>query len=188
MISIERLYRRLLMLVGRGEIKLVDDSKVVQIVQANFGPLETRDNTPRSAEYGFASNPPVGTDCVVLFVGGDRDNGIVIATNHKTYRLKNLQPGEAAIYDNQGRFIWIKQGSIEIEAGNKPVDIKNATVVTVSATTKIELNTPQLKVNGDILCTGTVTGETNVVAGTKQMKTHVHSGVTAGGANTGQPV
>lgn len=192
--QLERLYRRILMLIGRGEIKLVDDSKVVQIVQVNLGPLETRDNTPRSAEYGFASNPPAGTDCVLLFVGGDRDNGIVIATNNKGARLKNLQPGEVAIHDDQGRWIWLKRGSIEIDAKNTPVDVNNVTVLTAKAATKIRFETPLLECTGQITATGnitsqaTVTGTTDVVGGGKSLKTHVHSGVTAGGANTGQPV
>lgn len=192
--QLERLYWRLRMLVGRGEVKLVDDSKAVQFVQVNFGPLEVRDNTPRVGEYGFTSNPPAGTDCVVLFVGGDRDNGVVIATNSKTERIKNLQPGEAAIHDDQGRWVWIKRNSIEIEAGNKPIDIKNATVITAQATTKITLNTPLLECSGQITAQGnitsqaTVTGQTDVIGGGKSLKTHVHSGVTAGGANTGQPV
>lgn len=188
MIALERLWRRLLMLVGRGEITLVDDTKVAQIVQVAMGPLVTRDNTVRLAEYGYVSNPPDGTDCVVIFIGGDTDNGVVIATNKKEARLKNLQRGEVAIHDDQNRWIWIKRNSIEIEAGGKTVEIKNADVVNITASSKVELTTPQLKVNGDILCTGTVTGQTNVVAGTKQMKTHIHSGVTTGGGNTGQPV
>ena len=184
----DRILNRLRMMVGRGETRVVDDSKAVQIVQVFFGPLETRDNTPRVAEYGFASNPPNGTDCVTLFVAGDRDNGVIIGTNHKASRLKGLQPGEAALFDDQGRWIWIKRNSIEIEAGNKAVDVKHATTVTVEATTKVRLVTPLLEVTGDITSGGTVTATTDVIGGGKSLKTHVHSGVTAGGANTGQPV
>lgn len=186
--AIARLYNRLTMMIGRGETRVVDDAGAVQLVQVVFGPLETRDKTPRVGEYGFAFNPPSGTDAVVAFIAGNRDNGVIIGTNHKDSRLKDLQPGEVAIYDDQGRWVWLKRNSIEVEAGGKPIDVKNADVVTVNASSKVELNTPLLKVNGDITATGTVTGDTDVKAGTISLKTHKHGGVTAGGAQTGVPV
>jgi len=198
MISLDRLWRRLQMLVGRGESRVVDDSKAVQMVQVFLGPLETRDNTPRIAEYGFASNPPNGTDCVVLFVAGDRDNGVVVATNNKEFRLKDLQPGEAALYDNQGRFIWIKNDKISIEAGSKPVEILNATTVTIEASTKVTLDTPLLEVTGHITADGNISADGNVAAGgnvsdsVRSMSgdrgiynTHKHTGVTTGAGLTG---
>ena len=41
---------------------------------------------------------------------------------------------------------------------------------------------------GNQTSSGTITGTTDVVGGGKHLKTHVHSGVTPGFSNTGQPV
>lgn len=48
-----------------------------------------------------------------------------------------------------------------------------------------EGNTTQ---TGNQTTSGTITGTTDVIGGGKSLKTHVHSGVTAGPSNTGQPV
>lgn len=59
------------------------------------------------------------------------------------------------------------------------IEIKPATMVTVLG---------KLHVTDDVTCDTTVTATTDVVGGGKSLKTHVHSGVTAGGANSGPPV
>lgn len=47
---------------------------------------------------------------------------------------------------------------------------------------------PTVAITGDVTVTGTVTADVNVFGGGKSLKTHIHSGVTPGGGNTGQPV
>ena len=184
--QIERLYRMILLAVGRGRVKTVVDDGNVQFVQVVLGQLETRDKTPRLAEYGFASSPPVDSDAIVLFVAGDRSNGVVVATGHQASRLKNLARGEAAIYDDQGRWIWIKRDSIEIEAGEKPINITNATVVTIEATTKVRLETPKLEVTGEITAGGNITDVVRSMAADRaKYNVHKHTGVTVGGGTSG---
>lgn len=202
--TMAKMWRRVQTIARRARVHNLDDTGPTQAMQLQLSKLETLDPVLRLAEYGFTSSPPTDSDAVIIFVGGDRANGVAIATGHRASRLKNLQRGEAAIYDDQGRFIWIKRNSIEIEAGNKPVDIKNATVVTVNASTKVELNTPLLKVNGDIQATGNITSGGNasvtgnitsggnvsdsvrsIAADRAKYNAHVHGGVTAGAASTG---
>lgn len=185
--ALQRLAHQMTMLIGRGETKVVDDTGVVQKVQVFMGPLETRDETPRIGDYGLAYNPPDDTDCVVIFIGGHRDNGVVIGTNNKSARLKNLAKGEVALHDDQGRWIWIKRDSIEIEAGNKDVFVKNATNVNVKATTKITLDAPTVECTGNLNVTGTVTGTVDVIGGGTALETHTHTGVTVGGGTSGPP-
>lgn len=87
--QIERLARRVWMLLGRGRITApANDAGPVQIVQVQLGANETRDHLRRAADYGFTSHPPVGTDAIVLFPMGDRNNGVVVATNHQGSRMK----------------------------------------------------------------------------------------------------
>lgn len=127
--GMERMWRRVQLLVGRGRIHIGNDAGIVQTHQVELSPLELRD-LPRAAEYGFASMPKPGCHAIVVFVGGDRSNGVIVATHDQANRLKNLQPGEAAIYDDQGQSVWIKRDGIVIDGAGKPVSIVNAPHVT----------------------------------------------------------
>ena len=92
--AITRLWHRLRTVVGRGRVSLVDDSGNVQMLQVVLGPQTTRDNLPRLAEYGLASNPPTKSDAIVLCLAGDRSVAVAIATNH--------QPSRAAVLKLKG--------------------------------------------------------------------------------------
>ncbi|MDB5822158.1 MAG: putative baseplate assembly protein Gp45,Mu-like protein [Herminiimonas sp.] len=121
--SIQRLYQRLLHVVGRGRVTQGNDTGNVQTLQLRLGPDELRDNTPRLAEFGFTSMPPVGSDAVLVFVGGDRSNGVVIATGHQASRLKNLKAGEVAIYDDQGQSVYLTRAGIIVNGGGHAVTV-----------------------------------------------------------------
>lgn len=142
--AIRRLGGRLLSVVGVGKKTTGKDDGPAQSLQVQLGADEVRDNTPRLAEYGFTSMPPDGSHVTVLFVGGDRSNGVVIATGDPASRKRNLQPGETAIYDNSGKWIYLKDGSIEIEAAGQPVTVNGATTVTVNGSTSITLVAPSI--------------------------------------------
>ncbi|PXX49366.1 phage baseplate assembly protein V [Aquitalea magnusonii] len=163
----ERLMNRVWMLVGRGKIGPVNDAGAIQVVQVQLGASEVRDNTRRAAEYGFTSNPPSGTDAVLVFVGGDRSNGVIVATNHQPSRLKGLLPGEVAIFDNQGQSIYLTRGGIVVNGAGLPMTVNNTPTITVNAEAKVVLNTPELNVAGQINAGGDITD--NADAGGKSM-------------------
>jgi phage baseplate assembly protein V len=184
--SIRRLYSRILNTVARGRVTATDDSKSVQILQISLNANELRDNIARISEYGFTSNPPAGTDVVVVFIGGDRSNGAVIGTNNQAARMKNLASGEVAIHDNQGKYIYISQSGIVIEANSHPVTVNDATVVTINASTEVILNTPILKVSGDII-DNYQTNTDNMSGMRAKYNSHTHPGVQTGSGSTGTP-
>lgn len=149
---LQRLYQRIVLSIGRGRITTVNDAGPVQLVQATLNDREVRDTTPRVAEFGFASNPPAGADVILLFVGGERSNGVVIASNHQQSRPKNLQPGESMVFDLWGKSIYFTAaGGIVIDAKGTDVTVNNATTVTINAATEVQMNTPILRVTGDVL-------------------------------------
>jgi phage baseplate assembly protein V len=154
---LDRIKRKFQAMVGRGRINVSNDTGPVQFVQATLGPLEVRDATPRVAEFGFSSRPPPGTDVVLVFVGGDRSNGIVIATGHQASRPTGLEEGETIVYDLFGKYIkFTKAGGIVVEANGSAVTINDATTVTINASTKVQMNTPLLQVSGNIVAGGDV--------------------------------
>jgi len=153
---LHRLARRMLQVVGRGRIGVVNDGDVIQRVQLTTNALETIDNMLRVAEYGFASNPPSGTDAVAVFIGGDRSAGLIIATNNQTYRLKGLASGDAAIYDSRGQSVWLTTEGIVVNGAGLPLTVNNTPTVTVNASSKVTLNTPELDVSGAIKAGATI--------------------------------
>jgi len=159
--TVDRLARRVLLVIGRGRVSApVDDSGVVQRLQAQINGLETIDGLRRLAEFGFTSVPPQGADVAILFVAGDRSNGIVVATGHQSSRPTGLQPGETMIYTQDGKQIYLTAGGgIVVDAKAQPVTVNNASDVTWTCTGKfkvvapggVEFDTPTLKSTGDIV-------------------------------------
>ncbi|MEX3967261.1 phage baseplate assembly protein V [Paraburkholderia sp. EG286B] len=148
----DRAARRILNIIGRARVNLVKDSGPVQMAQLTVNDLETIDNIPIVHDFGFSSNPPAGSDVAMVFVGGDRSNGVIVASNHQKYRVRNLAPGESVIYTQDGKQIYLTaSGGIKVAANGQPVEVDNATAVTINASTSVVMNTPLLKVSGDII-------------------------------------
>ena len=134
------------MMVGRGRTTASpNDTGSVQMLQLTLGPLETRDGTPRLAEFGFTSAPPVGSDAVLVFFGGNRKTGVVIATGNQATRPKGLLPGEVMIYDAFGKSIYLSQeNGIVINANGAPLAVNNASTAMLNSSGDVTINSPQV--------------------------------------------
>lgn len=140
--SLRSLARRARLSVARGIIRLITDSGGLQTAQVGLMANETRSNLERMQEYGFTSVPHAGAEAAIIFVGGNRDHGLVIAVDDRRYRLKGLEAGEVAIYTDEGDSIILKRGR-EIEV--------NTQVFRVIASDMVRFETPELQVTGDII-------------------------------------
>jgi len=74
-----------------------------------------------------------------------------VASTNQQYRHFGLNPGETVIYNQWGRFIKLTENGIEVEAKSQPVTVSNATTVTINAAEGVLMNTPVLKVTGDVI-------------------------------------
>lgn len=170
------LHRRIMNMVARGVIKAVSEDKGLQRLQMTFMSDETFDDLERVGQYGFISSPPPDAEGVAIFPGGDRSHGLVIGTEDRRYRLKTLANGEAALYDNLGQYVHIKQGGvIEVKANTK-----------VLATCPLFETSSNAKVGGNLEVVGTslLTGLATAPAGVTSIAT-ISGGIiaqTAGGA------
>lgn len=182
---------RLENMVSRAVVKLVDDAAKMQGLQVVILAGETRDFVERFQNYGFTSNPPAGSEAVLVFPGGNRSHPLAVAVDDRASRKTGLAEGEAAIYTKFGDYIHVKaDGTIEVVASNA-VSV-TAPEVTVTAATKVTLDTPNCEITGDLAVGGDVIAEGAVAdadGDLTEMRTvfnaHVHPGVTAGGASTG---
>jgi len=143
------LYRQLKMMLGIGKVTGMNDDGPAQTLQFRNA-MEVMKSS-RLADFGFSSGPPIGSDVLVAFLGGDRSSPVVLATNSKAYRHKGLNPGETVIYDQWGKFIKLTEDGIFVEANGKPVEVARATVVTITGTEKVIADTPVLECTGDII-------------------------------------
>lgn len=150
--AIQRLYQRLLHTIGRGRVTTGNDGGSVQTQQVQLGQDEIKDSVPRLAEFGLTSMPPVGSDAVLVFIGGDRSNGAIVATGHQASRPKGLKAGETMLYSQDGKSVYLTAaGGIVVEAKGQTVTVNSASTVTINAATKVRMVTPLLEVTGDII-------------------------------------
>ena len=140
---------RIASMLGVGRITAMQDTGGTQSVQYQT-PLEVA-SAHRMAEFGFSSGLPVGTDVVLAFLGGDRSNPVVIATNHQGYRYSDLSPGETVMNNQGGLYIQLTEAGISIDAKGKDVTVNNARNLTATATEQVKLITPKLLVTGDVI-------------------------------------
>lgn len=99
---------------------------------------EEKENVEFIEQYGFTSTAHTGAEAVVLFPSGDRSHGIVISVSDRRYRLQGLQPGEVAIYTDEGDSIILKRG--------RKTEITTSELI-INAEKNITLNTPELNAN-----------------------------------------
>lgn len=149
MSQFRKIANRIASMLGVGRVTSMQDTGGTQSVQYQT-PLEVA-SAYRLAEFGFSSGLPVGTDVVLAFLGGDRSNPVVIATNHQGYRHSDLSPGETVMYNQWGLYIQLTEAGISIDAKGKDVTVNNAKKLTATATEQIKLITPKLLVTGDVI-------------------------------------
>jgi phage gp45-like len=89
-------------LVQRLLVKLVDDSGAVQMLQLDDEQVEDDDEPALECEmmlpYGFSSSPPEGSEVILTEVAGDSGQMVALTAQHREYRPRDLQPGEAGLH------------------------------------------------------------------------------------------
>lgn len=133
----------------RGVLHLVKSADNIQKVQASGLADETLQDVEFMQQFGFTSVPPANTQAVILPIGGQTSHGIVIATENGSFRVKNLQGGEVAIYDESGSSIVLKKGRlIEIDCD----------VLKINAASKVDISSPLVETDRVFTAQGQING------------------------------
>lgn len=175
-------FRRVMLMVSKAVVKKTDSSQKAQL---SIFEDEVRDDIPIIQQYGFVSRPLDDTDSVVVFISGNRDNGIVISTRDKNYTV-SLEKGEVALFDNVGTKIHLKKDKkIEITIDTNTYTITKDTIESASeftikaAGTSYSFKSTGLETAADIKG-GTIEGTTQVKVGLIGLTTHKHTSASAG--------
>lgn len=108
------LARRVDGLVSRGTLsRSVDDDAKMQSAQVR-GLDGADDHVERFQQYGLTSVPLTGAEVIVVNVGGASDHQVIVACDDRRYRLRGLQSGEVALYDDQEQVVILSRDGVEI--------------------------------------------------------------------------
>jgi phage baseplate assembly protein V len=170
--------RRIMLSIGRGILRLVDDTAGLQIVQVSLLAEETRGQVERVQQYGLTSHPLPGADVVLLAIGGSRDHPVAAAIDDRRHRLTGLQPGEVALYTDEGDSVVLKRGRIvEITAGAR---LRIASPL-------VEIDSPRVEITGDLVDQLGGDNELTVREMRDIYNGHRHGGVQSGSSQTATP-
>lgn len=166
------LAHRIAHLAARAVLDLVDDGNGLQTVQLRVLRGETRGDVERLQSYGLSSHPHPGAEALAIFLGGNRDHGIVVQVDDRRYRLRGLAQGEVALYTDEGDKVHLRRGrQIEVVAGGSvTIDSPSTTItgdltVEGSATVQGAVTAEStLDVTGPVTAAATVTAQAEVLA------------------------
>ncbi|MGL5344857.1 MAG: phage baseplate assembly protein V [Plesiomonas sp.] len=133
-----------------------DSADRVQTIQGKGIGNEPLRGNELFQHYGFTSCPLPGTMGIVLPLGGVSTHGIVIATEHGAYRLKELKPGEVALYTDEGAKIILKRGRvIDVDCDVFSMKCKQ---FNVDAEQSAQFTTPHLNTSEAFTSEGKISG------------------------------
>ena len=157
----------------RGTVIMADAARKLQTLQVRLTAGEIKDGAEHFEAYGFTSHPKSGAEVLTAFLGGDRSHAVVLVASDRRYRIKELEPGEVAIYTDEGDKVHFKRGRL-IEFDTVTLKIK--------ATEVVDFDTPLIRTTGRI-----ESAKDQVAGGISQMD-HLHDGVQLGDDQSGPPV
>lgn len=133
----------------RGVLKRINAGESIQTAQVAGLADETLQDIEHIQQFGFTSNPPVGTEAIIVPLGGTTTHGIIIATENGDYRIKSLAPGEVAIYNQSGASITLKAGKIiNIECNE----------LNINASSGVKITSPEVNCSQQLTANGQING------------------------------
>lgn len=115
-------------MLRRAAVVSVDDSGDRQLLDLSAFASDLPRKVARIQDFGFASNPPVGGEGLLLCPGGRSDRAVFVGGEAKQYRPKNTELGGTILYDANGQAVSLVKNNIRI-VGTDTVTITAPTIV-----------------------------------------------------------
>ena len=159
------LNNRVMNMIVRGVLESTNDERGVQVVSLSLMEGERKDNVERFQQYGFSAHPTGECEAIVVCPAGDRSAAVVVALDDRGARITGLQPGEVAIYSDEGDSIVLgRNNQIQITTDHLLADCEEEAVLTVKrliiaaeetvliqAPNGVRMETPELAVTGAVI-------------------------------------
>lgn len=164
MSEFRRVRDQVMNMVARGVLSTTDDDEGIQQQQLSLLYEEGKVEVERFQNYGFSGSAPPDAEALVVFVGGGRDHGVVVAVDDRQTRFTGLKPGEVAIYTDEGDSIVLKRDNIvEITTKQHLVSAEQLMSIRIeNGTVEIEATnimiTGDVHIDGDLDVTGSING------------------------------
>lgn len=158
-------------LVRRATLKNIKDDGQTQTASVEVSDGVWRDDVEVLQPYGFASHVPEdGALAIVLAVGADEGDIVVLPVANPSKRLGKLSEGDVGAYNQHGdRFVINDDGTIEAQAG-EAVRVKVGGVTFEVTAEGVDITGGHVRHNGKNI------GDT-----------HIHGGVVHGSDTTNGP-
>lgn len=167
------LHRRVMNMVSRGVIAESNDEPGMQNVQVSLLHEEGKTAVERFQNYGFSGHAPSNSEVLVAFIGGGRDHGVIVAVDDRNSRFTGLQPGEVAIYTDEGDSIVLKRDNT-VEITTKKLIVKAEESVEIKAEEKVTVEAPDILLKGNVEIDGTLTQAQDGGDSTFNIKGHIN--------------
>ena len=171
----DKIISRIKLIVGQCVIRESKYKDGEMVADAELLAGEKRRGIEVMQQYGFSSRPKGDVDGIALFVGGKRNNGVIVAMRGE---CPNLEEGEVMVHSPFGSSVLLK---------------KDGNIVMTPASGKKIIAESDLLCKGKLLATqdvvGGVTdaGGTVVETGGVSLLTHTHPTAAPGSPSTPTP-
>lgn len=119
---IRKIQNQVFLLLGRAILTAVDNSMKTQRVQLTVLDGETLSDTERFQEYGLETYPLTNAEAAVLFVAGDRRQGLTVCIHDRRYRPLDLSEGDVVLYTSVDAGTGLHR--IHMKKANKEIDVE----------------------------------------------------------------
>ncbi|ODR86704.1 phage baseplate assembly protein V [Shewanella xiamenensis] len=148
------LKRRLRLMVRRALVHLVVDDAARQRLQLGVYYGETLDDVEHMQGYGRTAVPPLGSEVVLVALGGDQEQLIALGVEDASVRPKGLIALDNCLYHAEGHNLLLTENGTAILTVKRFV---------INASNSIEMNTKTLSVNASTAVT--INTPTHTVSG-----------------------
>lgn len=166
--------RRAFVGISRGTLVKADDSKKWQELTLRSELGRKFSNVEAVHPYGFTAvgKPPQGgeqaneaAETILIFPDGDMSHPIVLVYGDRRFRLKNLNEGEVAIFDDQGQQVYIARDRVVVHS-TKEVHAQSgkAHALLTSDKAKVQFDNMSVTCKTDKVLLGSETGATHAVS------------------------